>query len=341
MTSLPSLPTMGIGSYAAPGWFIAMLRRAREEPDSLGEHDIEELFDDAARAVVQDQLEAGVDVITDGELRRQRFVFEMFDRIEGVRRVPPRRRLGLAGYDKAPSFVAEGKLSAPHGFGLVEDFQKLRRLVPEKPLKMAMPGPLTFTGQINAGQRDPDHLMEEAIGMVRDELTALTKAGADYIQLDEPWLAHAPYGLSLEEGVSAINASLEGISGRLAVHVCFGNNAGRPFASRRLDRLLPALLNLRCHQLALEFANREMAEIEVVKALSEKFEIAAGVVDVKNFYVESGEEVANRVRLCLEHLPSEKLTVTADCGFSALPRYLARKKLAAMVAGAKLVRAEL
>ena len=341
MRSLPMLPTMGIGSYAAPGWFIAMLRRAREAPDSLGEHDIEELFDDAARAVVQDQLEAGVDVITDGELRRQRFVFEMFDRIEGVRRVPPRRRLGLAGYDKAPSFVAEGKLSAPHGFGLVEDFQKLRRLVPEKPLKMAMPGPLTFTGQINAGERDPDHLLEEAIGMVRNELTALTKAGADYIQLDEPWLAHAPYGLSLAEGVSAINASLEGIPGRLAVHVCFGNNAGRPFANRRLDRLLPALMNLRCHQLALEFANREMAEIEVVKALSEKFEIAAGVVDVKNFYVESGEEVASRIRLCLEHLPSEKLTVTADCGFSALPRYLARKKLEAMVAGAELVRAEL
>ena len=341
MRSLPMLPTMGIGSYAAPGWFIAMLRRAREAPDSLGEHDIEELFDDAARAVVQDQLEAGVDVITDGELRRQRFVFEMFDRIEGVRRVPPRRRLGLAGYDKAPSFVAEGKLSAPHGFGLVEDFQKLRRLVPEKPLKMAMPGPLTFTGQINAGERDPDHLLEEAIGMVRNELTALTKAGADYIQLDEPWLAHAPYGLSLAEGVSAINASLEGIPGRLAVHVCFGNNAGRPFANRRLDRLLPALMHLRCHQLPLEFANREMAEIEVVKALSEKFEIAAGVVDVKNFYVESGEEVASRIRLCLEHLPSEKLTVTADCGFSALPRYLARKKLEAMVAGAELVRAEL
>ena len=110
---LPPLPTMGIGSYAPPGWFIAMLRQAREAPNSLGEHDLEELFDDAARAVVRDQLDAGVDFITDGELRRQRFVFEMFDGLEGVRRLPPRRRLGLAGYDKAPRFVAEGKLAAP------------------------------------------------------------------------------------------------------------------------------------------------------------------------------------------------------------------------------------
>ncbi len=335
------LPTMGIGSYAAPGWFIAMLRRAREEPNSLGEHDIEELFDDAARAVVQDQLEAGVDVITDGELRRQRFVFEMFDGLEGVRRIPPRRRLGLAGYDKAPRFVAEDKLAAPRGFGVVEDFQKLRRLVPERPLKIAMPGPLTFTGQIDAGEREPGRLMEEAVAMIRDELTALTKAGADYIQLDEPWLAHAPYGMSLDEGVSAINAAMEGLPGRFSVHVCFGNNAGRPFANRRLDRLIPALMNLRCDQLALEFANREMGELEVVGVLAEKFEIAAGVVDVKNFYVESREEVAERIRLCLQHLPPEKLSVTADCGFSALPRYVARKKLEVMVAGAELVRAEL
>ena len=100
-------------------------------------------------------------------------------------------------------------------------------------------------------------------------------------------------------------------------------------------------MKLGCAQLALEFANREMGEVEVIAGLSEKFEIAAGVVDVKNFYVESAEEVAERIRLCLQHLPPEKLTITADCGFSALPRYLARQKLEAMVAGAKLARAEL
>ncbi|MCH8844206.1 MAG: hypothetical protein IID61_14700 [SAR324 cluster bacterium] len=179
------------------------------------------------------------------------------------------------------------------------------------------------------------------MAMVHEELDGLTKAGADYIQLDEPWLAHPPHGLTLHDGVDAINRTLSGLSGRLAVHVCFGNNAGRPFADRRLDRLLDALINLRCHSLALEFANREMAGVDLLAPLSERFDIAAGVIDVKNFYIESGEDVARRIRLCLAHMPAEKLTVTADCGFSALPRYLARAKLQAMVAGARIVRDEL
>ncbi len=341
MTDLPPLPTMGVGSYAAPGWFIAMLRRLRQDPDSLGAQDVEELFDDAARAVVTDQLEAGVDVVTDGELRRQRFVFEMYDRVEGIRRVPPRRRIGVAGYDKAPTFVAVGQIAAPDGFGVVEDFLRLRALVPDMPLKMAIPGPLTFCGNIAAGERDPAELIETASAMVRAELSALAEAGAEYLQLDEPWLAHAPYGMTVEDGVAAINRTLEGLPGRLAVHICFGNNAGRPFANRRLDRLVPAVMELNCQQLVLEFANREMGEVEAVRALSEKYDIAAGVVDVKNYYQETPEEVAARIRTCLEHLPAEKLTVTADCGFSALPRYVARAKLQAMTAGARLVRAEL
>lgn len=338
---LPLLPTMGVGSYAAPGWFIATWRRAREDPNFLGEQDAKELFDDAARAVVMDQLDAGVDVLTDGELRRQRFVFEMYERMEGLRRVPPQRRLGVAGYDKAPTFVAVDTLSAPEGFGVVEDYRHLRRLAGDMPVKMALPGPLTFAGNIAAGERGGARVIEEAVRMVRQELTELTEAGADYIQLDEPWLAHAPYGLSPQEGVAAINAVLEGLPGRLAVHVCFGNNAGRPFASRRLDRLMPALMDLNCGQLALEFANREMGEVELLAELSPKFEIAAGVVDVKNYYVESAEEVAVRIRTCLAHMAAEKLSITADCGFSALPRYVARAKLNAMVAGAAEVRGEL
>ena len=126
MPELPLLPAMGVGSYAAPGWFIAARRLMRE--DKWGAHDIEELLDDATRIVVADQLEAGVDVITDGELRRQRFVYEMYDRITGLERVPPRRRLGVPGYDRAPGFVASGPHAAPEGFGVVEDFAALLKL---------------------------------------------------------------------------------------------------------------------------------------------------------------------------------------------------------------------
>ena len=339
MPEPPLLPAMGVGSYAAPGWFIAARRLMRE--DKWGAHDIEELLDDATRIVVADQLEAGVDVITDGELRRQRFVYEMYDRITGLERVPPRRRLGVPGYDRAPSFVASGPLAAAEGFGVVEDFTALRRLVPERQLKIALPGPLTCAAWIDPGGRGAAAVMDELGGLVRAELKALEAAGADYIQLDEPALPRRPYGLDAEQGAALINRTLDGLSARLAVHVCFGNNAGRPFADRRLGPLLAAVQALECHQLVLEFANREMAEVEILATLAQRFEIAAGVIDVKNFHPENADDVARRIRQCLEHVPAEKLTVTADCGFSALPRYLARVKMGAMVAGARLVRAEL
>lgn len=339
MPTLPPLPTMGVGSYASPGWFVAVRRMIRE--GELGTLDIDEALDDATRIVVGDQLEAGVDIITDGELRRQRFVYEMYDSIEGLARVPPERRLGVPGYDMAPSFVAEGPLRAPKGFGVVADFEALKALVPDRPLKIALPGPLTFANAIAVEEGGEAALIDQVVAMVRAEVEGLVAAGADYIQLDEPALTRAPQGLSPEEGAEVINRVLGGLPGKLAVHICFGNNAGRPFADRRLDRLLSAMGRLRCHQLVLEFANREMGEIEVLGPLAERFEIAAGVIDVKNFHLESAEDVARRLRLCLEYVPAEKLSVTADCGFSALPRYLAREKMRAMVAGARLVRAEL
>lgn len=339
MSDLPLLPTMGVGSYAAPGWFTATRRMMRD--GALGTHDIEELFDDATRVVIADQVEAGVDIFTDGELRRQRFVFEVYDRLEGLRRVPPARKLGIAGYDMAPHFAVEGRVTAPQGLGIVEDFEALRQCLPGRPLKIALPGPLTFAEFIDAEPGQVDRLWEDILAFVRTEMEGLAAAGADYIQLDEPALPRPPFGLSPEDGAHFINAALEGMPGRLAVHVCFGNNAGRPFADRRMGRLVSAMERLTCHQLVLEFANREMGELEVLGTLAERFDIAAGVVDVKNFYLESPRDVARRIEQCLQHVPANKLSVTSDCGFSALPRYLARDKMRAMVAGARIVREQL
>ncbi|MEX2648523.1 MAG: methionine synthase, partial [Alphaproteobacteria bacterium] len=138
-----------------------------------------------------------------------------------------------------------------------------------------------------------------------------------------------------------INRTLAGLDVFTAVHVCFGNNAGRPFADRRIAPLMPGLRLLACDQLMLEFANREMAEVELLGELARRFAIAAGVVDVKNFHVESAEDVAARIARCLNFVAPERLTITADCGFSALPRRIARDKMRAMVAGARLARARL
>ena len=337
---LPHLPTMGVGSYASPGWLVSARKMLRK--GELGERDIEELFEDALAVCIGDQLDAGVDILTDGELRRQRFVFELYDLLVGLERVQPLRRVGVSGYDMAPHFARVDAVSAPKGLGVVEDFLALKaKAPPGSALKVALPGPLTFAAFISVPEDAIADLLDELVVLVTTEITALIEAGASYVQLDEPGLTNTPFALTGEQAAAVINRCLPKTGCKLAVHVCFGNNAGRPFADRRMDRLIPALENLACHQFVLEFANREMAEVNILSALSKRFDIAAGVVDVKNFYLESAERVAERIRQCLEVVPANKLSVTADCGFSALPRYSARDKMRALVAGARLVRDEL
>jgi 5-methyltetrahydropteroyltriglutamate--homocysteine methyltransferase len=334
------LPTMGVGSAASPGWLIAARERIRE--GSFGPLDAEEAFEDGTRIAIADQVEAGLDVISDGELRRQRFVYEMFGAFRGLARVPAARRVGVPGYDQAPRFTSTERVTAPDGLGVVAELERLRRLAPGRALKVALPGPLTFAGPIDeAGGYGGDRaaLLDDLVAIVRGELAALVAAGADHVQLDEPSLT--TWRGDLGPAAAAINRALAGLSVRTAVHVCFGNNAGRPNADRDLRRLLPALRALACRQLVLEFANRQMADVECLDELAGSHEIAAGVVDVKSFHQETAADVAARIRSVLVHVPAERLTVTADCGFSALPRWLARVKLAALVEGTRLVRAEL
>lgn len=337
--ALPPLPTMGVGSMAAPGWFIASWRAARK--GEWGDHDVEELFEDATRTVVTDQLDAGVDIVSDGELRRQRFVYEMFDRLTGLERVAPRRRLGIAGYDMAPHFTVAGDIEAPDGLGAAGEFALLAALAPDSALKVAIPGPLTFLQAIETDGGDRDAVVDRLAAIVRAELVALAQAGAALVQIDEPGLPRAPHGLSFAEGAEIIGRCLDGVAARTAVHVCFGNNAGRPFADRRIGPMMDAIQSLPCDVLMFEFANREMAELELMAALADRFAIAAGVIDVKNFLVEDVDTVARRIDLCLRHIPADALWITADCGFSALPRYIAKQKLAAMTAGAAQARAAL
>lgn len=339
MMKLPILPTVCVGSYASPGWFSAAQRLLRE--GALGDQEVNELLEDAITICVNDQLEAGIDILSDGEFRRQRFVFELYDNLEGLERVSPLRRLGVPGYDKAPRFRRISSIAAPGGLGIVAEFQALKRRVPKSPIKMALPGPLTFAAFITVEQNEVAALMREIETVVRAEVDALIAAGCTYIQIDEPGLTIVPHGMSLEAAADAVNRILAGVRVHSSVHVCFGNNAGRPFANRHIGRLMTGLLKLECEQLMLEFANREMAEVELLEALSKKFSIAAGVIDVKNFYVETPEDVAERLKKCLDYVPAAKLTVTADCGFSALPRHIAMAKMQAMTAGARLARERL
>jgi 5-methyltetrahydropteroyltriglutamate--homocysteine methyltransferase len=333
---LPLLPTMGIGSYSSPGWFISGKKHMKEE---FGADDAEEMIDDAIRIAVADQVEAGLDVISDGEFRRQRFVFELFQHLTGLKRVTPGRKLGIPGYDMAPRFQIDEPVTAPKGMGTVDEFVRAKRIAQGRLVKIAIPGPLTFASFMRAGGMRPNqNVIEDLIVAVRAELEALAAAGATYVQLDEPGLPKRPFDMDPGPCIDIVNRTLKGLPFRRSVHVCFGNNAGRPMADRRFEPLLDAMLNLDCDELALEFANREMQGVELLKPLTSKFDVAAGVIDVKNFLPETPERVAERIEQCLQHAPVEKLRITADCGFSALPRWLARKKMQAMVEGTRLVR---
>ncbi|MDP6566742.1 MAG: cobalamin-independent methionine synthase II family protein [Alphaproteobacteria bacterium] len=344
MPDLPILLTMGVGSSALPGWMHLFRRHMR---DAAAPMDVEEAFDDATRLAIADQVDAGIDIVSDGELHRQRFVYEMYERISGIERQQRPRKLGVPGYDMAPKFVANDKVGAPGGLGLVAEYETLRRLAPDCRLKIAFPGPLTFANNILPGAHYGDgedaagRLMDDVVVMLRDEVEALRLAGAEFIQIDEPGLTFLPKTMTQAEGANCINQVTRGLTEFTAVHVCFGNNASRPSAPRGLKRLMDAMEALDTRMLVLEFANREMSELDILAPLSERFDVAAGVIDVKSFHQESPEDVADRIRQVLRHVPAERLTVTADCGFSAIPRWLACQKMGAMVAGARLVRDEL
>ena len=344
MTNLPILPTMGVGSYAIPGWMHLFRKHMGQAAAPM---DVAEAFDDATRLAIADQVEAGIDIVSDGELHRQRFVYEMYDRISGIARQERPRKLGVPGYDMAPKFYATEKVDAPNGLGLVREYEDLARLAPGQRLKIAFPGPLTFADSILPSPHYGDGpgavgaLMDDVITMLKREVAALRAAGAEFIQIDEPGLTFYPERRSQAQSADCINQGIAGHNDSTAVHVCFGNNASRPSSPRGMKRLLGAMEKLETRMLVLEFANREMAELDMLGPLSERYDIAAGVIDVKSFHEESAEDVATRIRDVLRYVPAERLTVTADCGFSAIPRWLARSKTQAMVAGARLVRGEI
>jgi len=165
------------------------------------------------------------------------------------------------------------------------------------------------------------------------------ESGADFIQLDEPSFAIIPG--SERDWVELYNACVAGIDAKLALHVCFGNLGSRPRGKRTYAWMLPELLDVKADQLVFEFANREMAESELWREFAIEKELGAGVVDVKSFYVETPEDVAERIRRLLEYVGPDKLYINPDCGFFQVPRWLACQKLQAMVSGTRIVRREL
>ncbi len=335
----PLLPTSVIGSYAWPAWLHTALEAAAR--GEYGPEDMREAQDDAVDLALRDQEDAGVDIVSDGEMRRAGFFTAAFyGHLSGLHELPPRRRVGVAGHDQRESYEAVEPLAAPQGLGLLDEYAYVRRRTTSR-IKMPCPGPYTLAGRIKPGAiyRDRMEVAWALARIVNTELRALVVAGVDFIQIDEP--SYAVHASNPQAFVELFNASVAGVEARIGLHLCFGNYVGRPVAKRSYRPLFPHILDTHADELALEFANRELAEMELWREFPNTKTLAAGLIDVKNYYVETPEDVAERIRNALKFIAPEQLSIVPDCGFSQTARWASRAKLHAMVEGARIVRREL
>jgi 5-methyltetrahydropteroyltriglutamate--homocysteine methyltransferase len=336
------LVTSVVGSHAHPGWFAHGIAAA--ERGEFGPADVSELLDDGVDLAIRDQERAGIDVVSDGEMRRAGFfTAEFYRHLTGVRPLPPDRRLGAGAHDGLHRFAVDEAIAAPSGLGVVAEYTAARART-DRPLKVTLPGPYTLSGRLayGAGEiyRTRVAAAEAFVSIVAAELAGLVAAGATIIQVDEPSPAIHPDAPA--DFVALFNAAIQPAVGRarLGAHLCFGNFLGRPLAARTYRPILAAMLGFAVDELVLEFANREMSEIGILREIIEAGkDVAAGVIDVKSSHVESPEEVAARVDAILASgVPAERLALVPDCGFSQTARHLATAKLVALVAGRDLVR---
>jgi 5-methyltetrahydropteroyltriglutamate--homocysteine methyltransferase len=336
------LLTSVVGSHAHPGWFVAGIAAA--ERGAFGPVDLAEMLDDAVDIAIGDQESAGIDVITDGEMRRAGFfTAEFYRHLTGVQALPPERRLGAGGHDQQHRFEVLERIAAPNGLGVVAEFVAARTRT-TRPLKVTLPGPYTLSGRLRTGPGEVYATRVDAaeafLEILRAELRGLVDAGATIIQVDEPSPAIHPEASA--DFAALFNAAIEPIRGRarLGAHLCFGNFLGRPLAARSYRPIRDAMLGFGVDELVLEFANREMSEIELLHELTDAGrDVAAGVVDVKSYHLESSDEVAARIDAILATgVRPERLALVPDCGFSQTARWATTAKLRALVAGRDLVR---
>lgn len=332
-----SIRTTVVGSYPFPGW----LEFASQNLGQFGPADIEEMIDDAVVAAVHDQVTAGLDVITDGEQTRLDFNLSFYGFIKGIApNHAETRKWGPAAHDQRGKHSIVEPLTAPNGLGAVAEFKRLLRLAPKGPiLKTSVPGPYTLSGRMLPNAQYPDRfaITEALVPIVRKELEDLVAAGCKEITVDEPSMSCYAYKEDTKRFVDIFNRTVAPVVGktRLSTHLCFGNFKGRPVGFRSLRPMLPDFLEMTIDEMHIEMANREFAELELLQPFAEKMNVAVGIIDVKNYYIETVDDVKYRIEKCLQYVPAEKLSVAPDCGLSQTARWAARQKLKNMVLGAK------
>ena len=330
------LPTTVIGSYSVPEW-LGQLKNDWYR-HRISRRYLDEAQEMAIKAAVLDQERAGIDIVTDGELRRDNDIDYLLASIPGV---------DIAQRDKADYFdYYDATVSRPlptggyASLGLAEDFRFVRQLT-DKPVKLSLTGPFSLARRIrnDGAYSDPAGLVRTLARVLSAEAAELARAGAQVLQIDEPLLAGYPEDVSL--AVEAINIVTEGADVSWILHVCYGNRYSRPLWEGHYDFLFPAVQEANVGQLALEFARTGDDDLSLIEQHHWDRCLGLGVIDVKTEQVEPAELVAARIRRALRFVAPEKLVINPDCGLRHLPPPVARAKLASMVAGAAQVRAGL
>ena len=330
--SLPFLPTSVVGSYSMPGW----LERLKTEYilRRISRQELDEIHDTAVKAAIKDQEVAGVDIITDGELRRDNLVDYFAERLPGVQIDRSSKKFYYDFYDS----VVRGKMPMA-GLGLTPDFKFLQGNT-GRVAKFCVTGPHSLVKRIrNEYYKSEEEFASDIARIMNLELKELVRSGVKYLQIDEPYYSGFPEDLAW--GVKVINTLVEGVDARITLHICYGNRYGKPTWAGNYQYLFPAILDAKVHQLSLEFARRGGEDLDLFKEFSGRFEIGVGVIDVKDHEIETPALVAERIRKAAEFVPPDRLFVLPDCGCLHLPQPVAFAKLQAMVQGAQIVRKEL
>lgn len=329
------LATTVVGSYSVPEW----LERLKNDfyQRRISSEYLREIHDVAIKAAVKDQERAGVDIVSDGELRRDNDIDYLLTRIPGVEILEPVKQ---SYFEYFPARVAH-RLPDP-GFmplGLDEDFRYVRQQT-DHAIKVSLTGPYSLARRVeNEAYDDRRDLVLVLAECLNGEAQRLAAAGAEILQIDEPFLAGYPSDVEL--AIQAVNVVVDDVPVDWALHVCYGNRYARPSWEGHYDFLFPAVLEARVDELMLECARKGYDDLQLLERYNWERRLGLGVIDVKTTRVETSAEVADRIRRGLDVVPADRLVVNPDCGLRHLPPAVAREKLRAMVGGAATVRTEI
>jgi 5-methyltetrahydropteroyltriglutamate--homocysteine methyltransferase len=334
------IKTTVVGSWPFPSW----LEFASDNLDKFGKADINEMIDDAVVNAIHDQVTAGLDVISDGEQTRLDFNLSFYGFIKGLQpNHEETRKFGPPAHDQRGKHTVVEKLTAPNGLGVVEEYKRLQKFAPkDKILKASIPGPYTLSGRMLPGEiyKDRWEITEALLPIVAKELEALVAAGVQEICIDEPSMSCYAYKEDTQRFVDIFNRTVKNIVGktRIGTHLCFGNFKGRSVGKKSIEPMLPAFLDFTVDELHTEMCVLNFAEINLMQQFAERMDVAVGVIDVKSYYIETVNDVIERIEKCLKFIPGEKLAISSDCGLSQTARWATKQKMKAMCDAALVVR---